>query len=100
MDEYNLKAIACLQGQSVGNATDVRVCSIEYIKGLEFEAVFFVGIDQLIQQYPDLYHKFLYVGSTRAANYLGLTCTDELPSELEALRPYFGENWDMKTLNF
>lgn len=100
LDEYNLKAIACLQGQSVGNATDVRVCSIEYIKGLEFEAVFFVGIDQLIQQYPDLYHKFLYVGSTRAANYLGLTCTDELPSELEALRPYFGENWDMKTLNF
>lgn len=100
LEEFNLKAIACSQGQSVGSAHDVRVCSIEYIKGLEFEAVFFVGIDELIQRYPDLYQKFLYVGSTRAANYLGLTCTDELPSELEELRPYFGENWNMNQLNF
>ena len=100
LDEFNLKAIACLQGQSVGNATDVRVCSIEYIKGLEFEAVFFVGVDQLLQQYPDLYQKFLYVGATRAANYLGVTCTGELPSALEQLRPYFGENWDMESLDF
>lgn len=100
LDEFNLKAIACLQGQSVGNATDVRVCSIEYIKGLEFEAVFFVGVDQLLLQYPDLYQKFLYVGATRAANYLGVTCTDELPEKLEPLRPYFGEDWDMENLYF
>ncbi|ENW83090.1 hypothetical protein F909_00681 [Acinetobacter sp. ANC 3929] len=100
LDEFNLKAIACLQGQSVGNATDVRVCSIEYIKGLEFEAVFFVGVDQLLQQHPDLYQKFIYVGATRAANYLGVTCTDELPTALEQLRPYFGKNWDMENLDF
>lgn len=98
LDELNLKAVACLQGQSVGEKHDVRVCSIEYIKGLEFEAVFFVGIDQLIEMYPQLYRKFLYVGSTRAANYLGVTCSEELPGELESLRTLFTDSWDINKL--
>ena len=100
LEELSLNAVACSKGQSVGSAHDVRVCSIEYIKGLEFEAVFFVGIDELMQRSPELYRKFLYVGATRAANYLGMTCAGELPSELEELRPYFGEDWAMENLDF
>ena len=33
--DFSLNASACLQGQSLGEAHDIRVCSIEYIKGLE-----------------------------------------------------------------
>lgn len=99
LDEISLKAVACSQGQSVGEQHDVRVCSIEYIKGLEFEAVFFIDIDQLIVKYPDLYRKFLYVGSTRAANYLAVTCSEQLPDELSNLRDLFADHWDISSLD-
>lgn len=84
--------------QYLGEAHDIRVCSIEYIKGLEFEAVFFVDIDKLIESHPNLYQKFLYVGATRAANYLGLTCVNELPKSLDDLRGDFAENWSLEDL--
>lgn len=100
LEDYNLKADACLQGKSVGDAQDIRVCSIEFIKGLEFEAVFFVGIDELIELHPNLYQKYLYVGATRAANYLGVTCVGNLPDQLERLRPLFNSNWDIEEMEF
>lgn len=100
LDEYSLKASACVNGQSMGEEHDVRVCSIEFIKGLEFEAVFFVGVDQLLEDNPTLYQKFLYVGATRAANYLGITCEAELPEELESLRSHFGQSWNIEELDF
>ena len=96
--DFSLNASACLRGQSLGEAHDIRVCSIEYIKGLEFEAVFFVDIDKLIESHPNLYQKFLYVGATRAANYLGLTCVNELPKSLDDLREDFAENWSLEDL--
>ena len=96
--DYSLKADSCNKGRSLGGGNNIRVCNIEYIKGLEFEAVFFVNIDELMQEYPDLYQKYLYVGATRAANYLGITCSDELPTALEDLRPYFGHNWRIEDL--
>ena len=45
--EHNIQVIACREGQAVGQESNVRVFDIQHIKGLEFEAVFFVGIDQL-----------------------------------------------------
>jgi hypothetical protein len=62
--------------------------------GLEFEAVFFVGVDDLARAHPDLFDKYLYVGATRAATYLGLTSSGQsLPPALEALKDDFGEDW-------
>jgi superfamily I DNA/RNA helicase len=63
---------------------------IQHIKGLEFEAVFFVGIDRLAERIPDLFHRFFYVGVTRAATYLDVTCEGALPKQLEPLRSNFG----------
>ncbi len=60
---------------------------------MEFEAVFFVGIDRLAQNYPDVFDKYLYVGATRAATYLGLTCSLELPASVAALEDLFDEDW-------
>ncbi|HAZ8153761.1 TPA: ATP-binding domain-containing protein [Escherichia coli] len=52
----------------------MRVFDIQHIKGMEFEAVFFVSIDQLATLHPALFGKYLYVGITRAATYLDVTC--------------------------
>jgi DNA polymerase III delta prime subunit len=91
--EHNIQVIACREGQSVGQESNVRVFDIQHIKGLEFEAVFYVGIDQLAALHPALFDKYLYVGTTRAATYLGITCENALPDAIEGLRTHFGQNW-------
>lgn len=91
--DHNIKAVPCRAGQTMGNENDVRVFDIQHIKGLEFEAVFFVGIDRLAAEQPELFDKYLYVGTTRAATYLGMTCQKVLPAALEALRPMLAARW-------
>ncbi|MEE2732278.1 MAG: ATP-binding domain-containing protein [Pseudomonadota bacterium] len=93
LSDLNITAEACSDGKSLGEAADVRIFSAEHIKGLEFEAVFFVGIDELAEQKPDLFEKYLYVGVTRAASYLGITCKTRLPEKIESLRASFMETW-------
>lgn len=89
----NIQVVACHEGQTIGQENDVRVFDIQHIKGLEFEAVFFVGIDQLAKLHPALFDKYLYVGATRAATYLGVTCEGTLPHAIESLREHFGQDW-------
>jgi hypothetical protein len=92
--ERNIPIVGCKEGRVVGDAREVRVFDIQHIKGLEFEAVFFVGIDSLAQRIPDLFQRFFYVGVTRAATYLGLTCNGILPRALEPVRSHFRtDNW-------
>ena len=91
--EHNIQVMACREGQAVGQESNVRVFDIQHIKGLEFEAVFFVGIDQLATLHPALFDKYLYVGTTRAATYLGVTCVAALPKAIESLRNHFGQGW-------
>ena len=91
--EDNIQVVACREGQAVGQESNVRVFDIQHIKGLEFEAVFFVGIDQLAASHPTLFDKYLYVGTTRAATYLGVTCQGTLPSTIENLRLHFCRDW-------
>jgi len=93
LTEHNIQVIACREGQAVGQESSVRVFDIQHIKGLEFEAVFFVGIDLLATRHPALFDKYLYVGTTRAATYLGVTCHGSLPSSMEGLRPHFCRDW-------
>ena len=91
--EHNIQVIACREGQAVGQESNVRVFDIQHIKGLEFEAVFFIGIDQLAELHPALFDKYLYVGTTRAATYLGVTCGGTLPTVIESLRVHFRQDW-------
>ncbi|MCC5987218.1 MAG: ATP-binding domain-containing protein [Pararhodobacter sp.] len=94
LQDINLSAVACKDGKVVGNDRDVRVFNIEYIKGLEFEAVFFTGLDQTIENHPDLYSKYLYVGATRAATYLGITFSGKCPDLIESLHDHFRDAWE------
>jgi DNA helicase IV len=92
--DANIRAKACVRGQSVGQENDVRVFDVQHIKGLEFEGVFFVGVDRLAETNPDLFDKYLYVGTTRAAYYLGLTvASGALPEKLGSLVDAFQEKW-------
>lgn len=91
--DKNLRAIACVDGRIIGNDDEVRVFDVKHIKGLEFEAVFFVGIDKLAEAQPDLFDKYLYVGATRAATYLGISCEADLPVTLQPLASHFGPGW-------
>lgn len=93
LEDYGIKVDACLAGQALGGENNVRVFAVEHIKGLEFESVFFVDVDILEQHIPGLFEKFLYVGLTRAATYLGLTCRGQLPVSLDSLRAHFAQSW-------
>jgi DNA polymerase III delta prime subunit len=95
LGDENLNVVPCYKGQFAGQENDIRVFDVQHIKGLEFEAVFFVGVDTLAEMKPNLLDKYLYVGATRAATYLGLTCKGPaLPRKIEALRGSFAADWN------
>lgn len=93
LEAVSLKAVACEEGKALGEGTDVRVFDIQHIKGLEFEAVFFVGVDRLAEQKPELFDRYLYVGATRAATYLGMVCYQKLPVKMQSLADGFDSTW-------
>jgi len=69
----------CKNGEIIGDANTIRVFSVEHIKGLEFEAVFFHDIDQLyVESDTAEVLKRLYVGLSRATFYLGVTSTSPI----------------------
>ena len=91
--ENSIEVMACRDAM-LENENAIRVFDVRHIKGLEFEAAFFVGIDKLAEDEPDVFEKYLYVGATRAARYLGLTCREKLPTKIEKLRPFLKKSWD------
>lgn len=93
LEDHNINVSPCLRGEVIGEDTDIRVFDIQHIKGLEFEAVFFVNVDELAELHPTLFDKYLYVGITRAASYLGITCATQLPEKIRALRSDFVSDW-------
>jgi len=93
LERVNLRAIPCEDGKALGEGNEVRVFDVRHIKGLEFEAVFFAGVDRLAVDQPGLFERYLYVGATRAATYLGLACYGHLPARLEPLRTGLGVSW-------
>lgn len=96
LSEHNIPVTACTEGKIVGQESSVRVFDVQHIKGLEFEAVFFLGVDRLAELHPELFDKYIYVGTTRAAAYLGLTCDDTLPAQLAPVRHHFAADWTHK----
>ena len=99
LEPYNIRAIPCYEGKALGDDIDVRCFDVQHIKGLEFEAVFFLDVDKLFEYYPSLALRYLYVGITRAATFLGLSFCGSVPSELELLRPRFQSTWVESSLN-
>ena len=90
-DATNFKAQAC-EGEMLGDASCIRVFAIERIKGLEFEAAIIARLDELEQWDSDLARQYLYVGASRPATFLGITC-QHLPKVLESVRSSCVDEW-------
>ena len=98
LSDVGILVKACRNGEVLGDKNTVRIFSIDKIKGLEFEAVFFHNLDELQNQNLsiDLLLKYLYVGLSRATFYLGLTVAEELNSDLNFILENFdrtGKTW-------
>lgn len=91
LDEHSIEVEKCPEGKVLGTNAKVRIFSVEYIKGLEFEGVFFVGIDRMAQLSAELLDKYLYVGLTRATTFLTVTHEREFPDEIRYIEDDFSE---------
>jgi len=98
LSDVGILVKACRNGEVLGDKNTVRIFSIDKIKGLEFEAVFFHNLDEMQNQdlSSDLLLKYLYVGLSRATFYLGLTVSEELNNDLNFILENFdrtGKTW-------
>jgi len=95
--DVGIQVKACRKGEVLGDINTIIIFSIEVIKGLEFEAVFFHNMDELLYQdlEKELFLKYLYVGLSRATFYLGLTLTNNLDGDLSFLNNMlnYNGNW-------
>jgi len=87
LEDMAIEVDASHEGARLGNPSRVRIFPVEAIKGLEFEAVFYVGIDRMAEVHKDLIDKYLYVGLSRARNFLGVSYGRSFPKRLECIRP-------------
>lgn len=95
--DTNIEVMPCPGGQVLGRENHVRIFAVEHIKGLEFEAAFFHSVQELAHDMPDLFDKFLYVGATRAATFLGIACAGQLPLLLQKATQGLADNWAERT---
>lgn len=88
-----LHVYPCLNGNVSDSSEGVHVIPVRFVKGLEFEGVFFVGLDDIAnrQEQADLTECYLYVGVTRAAQFLAVVCRNTFPSRLSRIRDDFRE---------
>jgi len=78
-------------GNVLGTKNQIRVYPIDVVKGMEFDVVFFHNIDKNSSE-SDMVKRYIYVGVSRAAFFLGITLEEETPD----ITKYFavGEKWD------
>jgi len=73
----------------------VKIFSVNYLKGLEFEAVFLIDINQIAEKNPELVATYLYTTLTRAVSFLAITYNRHFPESIEFVEKYFKDkNWN------
>jgi superfamily I DNA/RNA helicase len=87
--ENGLELEASHGGQALGDSARVRIFPVEFIKGLEFEAVFYVGLDRMAEIHRDLIDKYVYVGLSRARSFLGVTVERQFPQRFQCIANHF-----------
>ena len=94
LQEHGVEVQASEDGQALGDGDRVRVFPIEFIKGLEFEVAFYVGLDQMADIHDELIDKYIYVGLSRSRSFLGVTSNrspKQLPKTLQLVYRHFSE---------
>jgi len=89
--DTDIKVLDGSEGNVLSDSNDIRVYPINVVKGMEFDVVFFHNIDKTNEK-TDLLKRYIYVGVSRAAFFLGIT----LSEEDEELCKYFtmGQQWN------
>lgn len=92
-DFINDTAIEVVDGSSgmlLASSNQIRVYPINVVKGMEFDVVFFHNIDNSSEN-ADLIKRYIYVGVSRAAFFLGATFNEDN----KGISKYFeqGKNW-------
>lgn len=64
----------------LASSNQIRVYPIDAVKGMEFDVVFFHNIDNAVVD-NDLIKRYIYVGVSRAAFFLGATFTKEVGND-------------------
>ncbi len=87
------EAEPCYEGRILGDINKLRVFSIDYVKGLEFQAVFFLNIDEY--EKDELLLEKVYVAATRANLFLGVTAKTKIPNKIKEIEQFFDKkgNW-------
>ncbi len=72
----------------------IPVFSVDQIKGLEFEVVFFIDLQNLEEKVvdPDILLRYVYVGLSRAAYYFGMTSPELFKGKLKFLNRKLKQN--------
>lgn len=79
-------------GNVTGSRQEIRVYPINVVKGLEFDVVFFHNIDSVGFD-DETIKRYIYVGVSRAAFFLGATMSNDMP----AISQYFSKQRNWKT---
>lgn len=70
--DANINVVDGSQGNVLADGNQIRVYPIDVVKGMEFDVVFFHNIDNSLLS-ADLVKRYIYVGVSRAAFFLGVT---------------------------
>ena len=96
-DFINDTAIEVVDGSSgmlLASSNQIRVYPINVVKGMEFDVVFFHNIDNSSEN-ADLIKRYIYVGVSRAAFFLGATFNNDN----KEISKYFELGKDWKTIS-
>ena len=91
IDDTGIEVINGSEGNVLASKNNIRVYPIDVVKGMEFDVVFFHNIDKVSAD-PDLVKRFIYVGVSRAAFFLGVTMSKEMPEIGKYLQK--NKKWD------
>ena len=70
LEDESIEVVDCSRGDTLSSKDTVRIFPIDLVKGMEFEVAFFHNVEELSSS---LVERFLYVGLSRAAFFLGVT---------------------------
>lgn len=76
IEDTDIKVVDGSEGNILASQNQIRVYPIEVVKGMEFDVVFFHNIDSSDLD-ADLLKRYIYVGVSRAAFFLGITLNNE-----------------------
>lgn len=89
---FTKNGVKVLDGsKSTTDITESHICvyPIDIVKGMEFDVVFFHDIDHSSED-MDMLKRFIYVGISRAAFFLGITLSEDIPE----ISKFFESNKD------